>query len=123
MSNLANVGISHATSQPSLYNDLYQQQQQAQFPPQMPPNPYGTLPHKSSIFYGDPMASARSGYNGMPFVASQPNQTFFPPHMPDNPQNMYAMPNVAAGMPPPYPSQNNPSYFQAQQNYPLQPSN
>lgn len=84
MSNLANVGISHATSQPSLYNDLYQ----AQFPHQMPPNhQYGTLPHKSpQMFYsaGDPMASARSSYGMPPYVGSQPNQTFFPPHMAEN---------------------------------------
>lgn len=122
MSNLANVGISHATSQPSLYNDMYQQQQP--FPPQMPPNQYGTLPHKSSMFYGapDPMASARSGF-GMPFVGSQPNQTFFPSHMQDNSQNMYAMPNVPAGIPPPYPGQANQPYYPPQQTYPLQPSN
>ncbi|KAI6191866.1 Patronin [Aphelenchoides bicaudatus] len=125
MSNLANVGISHATSQPSLYNDLYTQQQQQSFPPQMP-NQYGTLPHKSSMFYGaapnaDPMASARAGYGMPPFVGSQPNQTFFPPHIPDNTQNLYAMPNVQAGMPPPYPGQNNQPYYP--QNYPLQPSN
>jgi hypothetical protein len=88
MSNLTNVGISHATSQPSLYNDLYHQQQQFQ-QPQMTPNPYGTLPHKSPhMFYGnpnsDPMASVRNTYGGMPYVGSQPNQTFFPSHLPEN---------------------------------------
>jgi hypothetical protein len=80
MSNLSNIGISHATSQPSLYHDQYQS-------PQFPPNamnPYGTLPHKSPhMFYGavnggDPMASARGAY---PYSSSQTGQTFFPPHL------------------------------------------
>lgn len=82
MSNLASAGMSHATSQPSLYNDLYQQQQ---FPPQMPPNQYGTLPHQSpQMFYGasDPMASARGGGYGMPSYVG--NQTFFPPQLAEN---------------------------------------
>lgn len=88
MSNLHQIGLSHATSQPSLYNDLYQQQQQPQFPQQMPPNQYGTLPHKSPhMFYGsptDPMSARNAAYNMPPYVGNQPSQTFFPPQMAEN---------------------------------------
>ncbi|CAD5233939.1 unnamed protein product [Bursaphelenchus xylophilus] len=83
MSNLTNVGMSHATSQPSLYNDAYQQQL------------YGTLPHKSPHH---PMPQA-VGQPGMPGPMGQPvgpngmpqmglNQSFGQPSMGNINQNL-----------------------------------
>ncbi|KAI6173630.1 Patronin [Aphelenchoides besseyi] len=118
MSNLTNVGVSHATSQPSLYSELYNQQQ-TQYPSaNYPASPYGTLPHKSPHAYAlDPLNSARNPY-GMYPAGSAGQQTFFPSQLGENPQHHYAMPNTSYG------AQNIPPYYQqSPPGYQLQPSN
>lgn len=111
MGNLTNVGMSHANSQPSLYNDLYQQQQQQL---------YGTLPHRSPHQPPPPQMYGQEQRNssfGMPYGSPQ-QPPYYPQQVMDN--HHYALPNtnqpsmmnpnLSGGAYPNYYAQNPPPY-------------
>ncbi|CAD5230683.1 unnamed protein product [Bursaphelenchus okinawaensis] len=102
MSNLTSVGMSHATSQPTLYNDVYHQQV------------YGTLPHKSPHhnvpqqlppYYQSPEVNRNSSFGIA--GAYPPPYGQYPGQVNENP---YAMPNNSSMMHPGL--QQNPPYYQ-----------